>query len=72
MSSGDHANLPELDSSAASIYQAPHQDKPWGHERIFAVVEGKYVGKSLHINAGHSLSLQYHDAKEETILECCQ
>ena len=67
MSSGDNASLPELNADVASIYQAPRQDKPWGHERIFAVIEGKYVGKILHINAGHSLSLQYHDVKEETI-----
>jgi len=25
------------------------------------------VGKILHINAGHALSLQYHNVKEETI-----
>jgi len=51
----------------AEIYQAARQDKPWGHERIFAAVEGKYVGKIIHVSAGHSLSLQYHEAKEETI-----
>jgi quercetin dioxygenase-like cupin family protein len=27
----------------------------------------KYVGKILHINAGESLSLQYHEVKDETI-----
>ncbi|MDQ1536974.1 MAG: mannose-6-phosphate isomerase [Actinomycetota bacterium] len=42
-------------------------DKPWGHEEIFALVEGSYVGKLLFVNAGESLSLQYHDAKDETI-----
>ena len=42
-------------------------DKPWGHEEIFAVVEGSYVGKTLHVNAGEALSLQYHHAKDETI-----
>lgn len=42
-------------------------DKPWGHEEIFAVVEGSYVGKMLHVNAGEALSLQYHHAKDETI-----
>jgi mannose-6-phosphate isomerase len=67
VTSGDDPSLPELDSHATTTYQAPRQDKPWGHERIFAVAEGKYVGKILHINAGHCLSLQYHDAKEETI-----
>ena len=49
------------------IYQAARQNKPWGHELIFAAVEGRYVGKIIHVVAGHSLSLQYHLAKEETI-----
>lgn len=42
-------------------------DKPWGHEQIFAVVEGQYVGKLLSVDAGGSLSLQYHEVKDETI-----
>jgi oxalate decarboxylase/phosphoglucose isomerase-like protein (cupin superfamily) len=49
------------------VYQAARQDKPWGHEIIFAAVEGKYVGKVIHVTAGNSLSLQYHLQKEETI-----
>lgn len=28
----------------------------------------RYMGKVLHINRGESLSLQYHERKEETIL----
>ncbi len=40
--------------------------KPWGHERIWAHTE-RYVGKILHINAGHALSLQYHLRKDETV-----
>lgn len=42
-------------------------DKPWGHELIWAHTD-KYVGKILHINAGHSLSRQYHLRKEETLM----
>ena len=42
-------------------------EKPWGHEDHFALVDGRYCGKALHINAGQSLSLQYHERKEETI-----
>ncbi len=53
-------------AGTARLYQAARQDKPWGYELIFAAVEGKYVGKVIHVNAGHSLSLQYHDQKEET------
>jgi mannose-6-phosphate isomerase len=51
----------------AEVYQAGRQDKPWGHEVIFAVVEGRYAGKIIHVTAGHALSLQYHREKEETI-----
>ncbi len=43
------------------------QDKPWGHEVIFATGENGYVGKLITVLAGQSLSLQYHDAKDETI-----
>ncbi|MBP9085575.1 MAG: cupin [Kofleriaceae bacterium] len=41
--------------------------KPWGHEFIWAHTD-TYVGKILHINAGESLSLQYHRVKDETIM----
>jgi mannose-6-phosphate isomerase-like protein (cupin superfamily) len=40
--------------------------KPWGHEIIWAHSE-RYVGKILHINAGHALSVQYHERKDETV-----
>ena len=40
--------------------------KPWGHEVIWARTE-RYVGKLLHIKAGHALSVQYHNEKDETI-----
>ena len=42
-------------------------DKPWGFETHFAIVRGKYCGKTLHIRGGEALSLQYHERKEETI-----
>jgi mannose-6-phosphate isomerase len=41
--------------------------QPWGPVVHFALVDGKYCGKTLHIKAGHALSLQYHERKEETI-----
>lgn len=41
-------------------------EKPWGYELIWAKTKD-YVGKILHINKGHKLSLQYHRIKEETI-----
>ena len=40
--------------------------KPWGHEVIWAHTD-RYVGKVLHINAGHELSVQYHNRKDETV-----
>ena len=43
-----------------------HVPKPWGHETIWAQSE-RYVGKILHINAGHELSVQYHNRKDETV-----
>lgn len=39
--------------------------KPWGYEEIWAETS-TYVGKLLVINAGHRLSRQYHNQKEET------
>ena len=42
-------------------------EKPWGHELIWAVTD-RYVGKILHIEAGQSLSLQYHVKKDETVM----
>lgn len=41
-------------------------DKPWGYELILAHTE-RYVGKILHVDAGHALSLQYHERKDETL-----
>jgi mannose-6-phosphate isomerase len=44
----------------------PHRvDKPWGYEIWWAWTED-YVGKILHVDAGHRLSLQYHEQKDET------
>lgn len=43
-----------------------HVAKPWGHETIWAANE-LYAGKILHIKAGHRLSIQYHEVKDETV-----
>jgi len=41
-------------------------EKPWGYE-LHWVPEGKpYMGKLMHINKGHRLSLQVHDTKQES------
>ena len=41
-------------------------DKPWGYELHWAHTD-KYVGKLIHVDQGHALSLQYHNQKDETI-----
>jgi mannose-6-phosphate isomerase len=39
--------------------------KPWGSELWFAHTD-RYVGKILRVRAGCRLSIQYHQAKDET------
>ena len=41
-------------------------DKPWGYELVWARTS-RYVGKILHVKAGHILSLQSHNQKDETM-----
>lgn len=67
MTTSQNANSAALSIPKADIYRAARQDKPWGYELIYAAVDGKYVGKIIHVDAGGSLSLQYHREKEETI-----
>jgi quercetin dioxygenase-like cupin family protein len=50
-------------SGRAEVKRVP---KPWGYEIIWAHTD-RYVGKVLHIDAGHALSVQYHNRKDETI-----
>jgi len=52
---------------APRVHDVERVDKPWGHEQIFAVLEGRYVGKVLHVTAGAALSLQKHLRKDETL-----
>jgi mannose-6-phosphate isomerase len=49
------------------VTEVPYRvDKPWGHELVWARTD-QYVGKILHVRAGHVLSLQYHNLKDETM-----
>jgi len=49
------------------VAELPYRvEKPWGHELIWARTD-RYVGKILHIEPGHVLSLQYHNKKDESI-----
>lgn len=54
------------DSPSSGRVEVVVVDKPWGHERIWASSD-RYVGKVLHVKAGHELSVQYHNRKDETI-----
>ena len=47
-------------------FRGQRVEKPWGYELIWAHTD-RYVGKILHIDAGHVLSLQYHNKKDESI-----
>ena len=51
------------ETSRAAIRRVP---KPWGEEIIFAHTS-RYAGKILIVRAGESLSLQYHERKEESL-----
>ena len=42
-------------------------EKPWGWELVWAETED-YVGKLLFVRGGESLSLQYHEVKDESWL----
>lgn len=57
---------PPPGNPASGRVTVTHVPKPWGHEIIWAKTE-QYVGKILHVNAGHSLSVQYHNQKDETV-----
>ena len=56
-------NVKKASSGRVRVATVP---KPWGHETIWALTD-RYVGKILHINAGHELSVQYHNVKDETV-----
>ena len=49
-----------------SVADVTRVEKPWGYELHWAKTD-RYVGKLIHVNAGHALSLQYHNRKDETI-----
>lgn len=54
-------------TESADVFSARVVTKPWGSEHVFAEYPGLYVGKIIHVHAGHGLSLQYHRSKTETI-----
>ena len=58
----DSSNFEGLDRWAVEPRRV---EKPWGWELIWADT-GFYVGKILFVGAGHSLSLQFHNEKDES------
>jgi mannose-6-phosphate isomerase len=60
----DSPNLGSLDRWAVDVRRV---DKPWGYELIWAATDD-YLGKLLHVDAGQSLSLQFHREKDESWL----
>jgi mannose-6-phosphate isomerase len=58
----DSPNFEGLDRWA---FEARRVEKPWGWELIWAEAED-YVGKILFVRAGQSLSLQFHNVKDES------
>src|SRR5207244_8860946 len=60
----NHVSSPNLGGVDRFASEPKKVEKPWGHELIFAVTE-RYAGKLLHVQAGQSLSLQFHNVKDE-------
>jgi mannose-6-phosphate isomerase-like protein (cupin superfamily) len=58
---------PNIDSLDPWAYAVRKVEKPWGHELIWALSED-YCGKVLFVQAGASLSLQFHREKDESWL----
>ncbi len=46
-------------------FEPQRVEKPWGWELIWALTD-RYCGKLLFVRSGESLSLQYHEAKDES------
>jgi mannose-6-phosphate isomerase-like protein (cupin superfamily) len=53
------------DAFGRFAFASDRVEKPWGYELIWALAE-EYCGKILFVRAGHSLSLQYHEVKDES------
>jgi mannose-6-phosphate isomerase len=56
---------PNLDSLERWAFPVRRVEKPWGYELIWALTDA-YCGKVLFVQAGASLSLQFHKKKDES------
>jgi mannose-6-phosphate isomerase len=61
----DHLSSPNLSGLEPFAVEVERVEKPWGWELIWANTE-HYVGKLLFVRAGQSLSLQFHNRKDES------
>ena len=61
----NHLSSPNLGGADRFASEPQKLEKPWGHELIFAVTD-RYAGKLLFVRAGESLSLQFHNVKDES------
>ena len=56
---------PNIDSLDRWAFPVRRVEKPWGYELIWALTD-VYCGKVLFVQAGASLSLQFHREKDES------
>ena len=56
---------PNLSGLEPFAFEPERTEKPWGWELLWAHAE-TYVGKLLFVRAGESLSLQFHNEKDES------
>ena len=61
----DHLSSPNLSGLDPFAFEPQRVEKPWGWELIWAQTE-LYLGKILFVRAGQSLSLQFHNQKDES------
>src|SRR6187455_3740406 len=64
MAGRDHLTSPNLGGLDRFAAELEKVEKPWGYELIWARTE-RYAGKILFVRAGESLSLQFHNVKDE-------
>jgi mannose-6-phosphate isomerase-like protein (cupin superfamily) len=56
-----------VNAASRARTSARRVEKPWGWELVWAETDD-YAGKLLFVRAGESLSLQYHETKDESWL----
>jgi mannose-6-phosphate isomerase len=61
----EHLESPNLGGLETFSVEPTKVDKPWGWELIWARTDD-YCGKLLFVQAGESLSLQFHREKDES------